>query len=122
MARSSRDGGLLTGTWTQSGQAQSIAFHRKPCTPAAHPSAVDGIWLGTYPLPENKTARLQLLVRGDAQGREYCTMDALDIYSPDFECTKVAFTNDHFDFDIPAGGLHWSSLSGTRIETLCAER
>ncbi len=37
-------------------------------------------------------------------------MDALDIYSPDFECTKVAFTNDHFDFDIPAGGLHWSGL------------
>lgn len=102
------DGSTLNGTWTQSGQSQIVNFHRVPFTPAQHPSAVDGIWLGTYPLPENKTGRAQLLVRSDSAGREYCTMDLPDIYTLDLECADVTLSGNHLDFDVPVGGIHWS--------------
>ncbi len=115
------DGKALNGRWTQSGQEQGVNFLREPFTPAVHPSAVDGIWMGTYPMPENKTGRAQLFVRSDSAGREYCTMDLPDIYTPDLECANVVLRGNHLDFDVPAEGIHWSgavaqngnSLDGT---------
>lgn len=98
----------LTGTWTQSAGSWLVTFTRKKFVPAARPSVLDGIWLGTLQISSNTSVRIQVVFKSDADGREYCTMDDLDAYVMDLECANVAFKDGAVSFDIPAAGGHWS--------------
>lgn len=100
--------GTLSGTWTQKGNSLLIVFARVPFVPAAKPSALDGIWLGISQNSASTSTRVQVLFRSDAQGREFCTTDALDIYYMDMECANVAFQGGAVSFDVPVAGMHWS--------------
>jgi len=98
----------LTGTWTQRSSSLFVAFTRESFVPAVKPSALDGIWLGTQQIGDDPSSRVQIVFRSDASGREYCTVDALDIYYMDLECANVAYKGDNVSFDVPAAGEHWS--------------
>jgi serine-type D-Ala-D-Ala carboxypeptidase/endopeptidase len=108
----------LDGTWDQ-GAPQPLKFTRDNFVAAAKPSAVDGIWLGT--LDTGKPLRIQLHVKSDATGREYCAADSLDQRAMGIDCDKVVFSGSDFNFDVPAFQGHWSgklsadgnSLTGT---------
>jgi hypothetical protein len=67
------DGDLLSGTWNQ-GSPMPLNFARDTFAAAAKPSAVDGIWLGTLQAG-SASLRLQLNVKSDSAGREFCAMD-----------------------------------------------
>jgi len=98
----------IRGTWTQRSNSLLITFTRETFVPPAKPSALDGIWLGTQPIGDNPSSRIQIVFRSDRNGREYCTLDALDIYYKDLECANVAFKSDDVSFDVPVAGEHWS--------------
>jgi CubicO group peptidase (beta-lactamase class C family) len=104
----SSDGEILSGTWTERGGSGPVNFVRQPFVPASKPSPVDGIWLGLTPITAKDSTRVQVVVKSDSSGREYCTMDALDTHYMDLQCANVAFKGDDFSFDIPGGGYHWS--------------
>jgi CubicO group peptidase (beta-lactamase class C family) len=104
----SRDGGILSGTWTERGGSGPVNFVRQEFIPAAKPSPVDGIWLGVIPITADQSSRIQVVVKSDSSGREFCTMDVLDTHYMDLQCANVAFKGDDFSFDIPGGGEHWS--------------
>jgi CubicO group peptidase (beta-lactamase class C family) len=103
----SADGNTLIGTWTQKGSSLLVSFVRQQFIPAAKPSAVDGIWLGVLPTG-NTSTRIQVVVKSDNTGSEFCSMDALDLYYSDLQCANAAFKGDAFSFDVPAIGNHWS--------------
>ena len=104
----STDQKTLSGTWTQKGNSLFVSFVLQPFIPAAQPSPVDGIWLGTMPVANNTSTRVQIVVKSNNAGREFCTMDVLDLYYTDLQCTNVAFNGNGFSFDVPTGGEHWS--------------
>lgn len=101
----SDDGKTLTGTWTQ-GQSLPLNFTRDTFVPAATPSAVDGVWLGTLTAGDQKL-RAQITVKSDAGGHEFCSMDALDQGAMGLSCANVTFAAPHFAFDVPAVKGHW---------------
>ena len=117
----STDGKTLSGTWTQKGGSLFASFVLQPFVPSTSPSPVDGIWLGVLPVTANTSTRVQIVVRSDASGREYCTMDFIDVYTMGLQCANAVFKDQHFSFDLPAAGEHWTetlsadgkSLSGT---------
>ncbi len=103
----------LTGTWDQ-GTPQPLNFTRdtaaegeKPFVPAAKPSAIDGIWLGTI-TAGSTTLRIQLHVKSDASGQEFCALDSLDQGAMGLECAKLNFAAPDFSFDVPLVHGHWS--------------
>jgi CubicO group peptidase (beta-lactamase class C family) len=104
----SSDSETLSGIWTERGGSGPVNFVRQQFIPASKPSLVDGIWLGEQPIAANESTRVQVVVKSDSSGREFCTMDALDTHYMDLQCTNVVFKGDDFSFDIPAGGEHWS--------------
>lgn len=108
----------LRGTWTQRSSSQFVAFTRESFIPSTKPSALDGIWLGTQPIGDNPSSRIQIVFRSDASSHEYCTVDALDIYYMDLECANVVFKDDQVSFDIPAAGEHWSGKLQSEGNTL----
>ena len=87
----------LAGTWDQGGGPQPLDFTRDTFVAAAQPSAVDGIWLGTI-AAGGQTLRVQLIVKSDAGGKEYCSADSLDQGAMGLECAKVDFTAPDFSF------------------------
>ena len=96
----------LTGTWDQ-GAPQPLNFTRdtsgateKPFVAASKPSPVDGIWLGTLTAGGN-TLRIQLHVKSDASGQEFCTLDSLDQGAMGLECTKVVSLRPIFHSRFP---------------------
>jgi CubicO group peptidase (beta-lactamase class C family) len=100
------DGASLSGTWNQ-GTPAPLNFTRDTFVAAAKPSRVDGIWLGT--LQEGSTSlRIQVKVKSDRAGREFCSLDSLDQRAMGLECTNVVFHGNDFSFDIPASQGHWS--------------
>jgi serine-type D-Ala-D-Ala carboxypeptidase/endopeptidase len=109
----------LTGTWDQ-GAPQPLNFTRDTFVAAAKPSTVDGIWLGTL-AAGGQSLRIQLHVKSDAAGHEFCTFDSLDQGAMGMDCAKVAFAAPDFSFDIPAVTGNWAgklsaddnSLAGT---------
>ncbi|MGD0786862.1 MAG: serine hydrolase domain-containing protein [Terracidiphilus sp.] len=115
----SADGAALTGTWDQ-GAPQPLNFARDTFVSAAKPSPVDGIWLGALEAG-GQSLRLQLQVKSDAAGKEYCTLDSLDQRAMGLECSKVVFAAPEFSFDVPIVHGSWAgklsadgnSLSGT---------
>jgi CubicO group peptidase (beta-lactamase class C family) len=104
----SSDGATLSGTWTERGGSGPVNFVHQEFIPAAKPSPVDGIWLGVVPVAANVSSRVQVVVKSDSSGREFCTLDALDTHYMDNQCANVALKGDDFSFDIPGGGEHWS--------------
>jgi CubicO group peptidase (beta-lactamase class C family) len=108
----------LDGTWNQ-GAAQPLKFTRDTFVAAAKPSAADGIWLGV--LDAGKPLRIQLHVKSDASGHEFCSTDSLDQRAMGIDCDKVVFSGSDFNFDVPGFQGHWSgklsadgnSLTGT---------
>ncbi len=118
----SADGNTLSGTWSQ-GSPMPLTFLRDtvaPVTkssrdtfvPAAKPSRVDGFWLGE--LHAGSTAlRVQITVKSDASGHEYCSLDSLDQGAMGLECDHVEFKGDSLSFDVPSVHGHWEGvLSG----------
>jgi D-alanyl-D-alanine-carboxypeptidase/D-alanyl-D-alanine-endopeptidase len=95
----------LAGTWDQ-GSPQPLNFTRDTFVQAAKPSPVDGIWLGT--LSAGGTAlRLQVIVKSDASGKEFCAVDSLDQHVMGLECAAVTFTAPDFSFDVPSVKGHF---------------
>ena len=96
----------LTGTWDQ-GSLQPLNFTRdqssasqKPFVAAAKPSAVDGIWLGTL-TAGGSSLRIQMHVKSDSDGHEFCTIDSLDQGAMGLQCAKVVFAAPDFSYDVP---------------------
>ncbi len=122
----SSDAKTLSGTWTQKGASLHVSFVRQEFIPAAKPSPVDGIWLGQIAVKDGFPTRIQVVLRSDSSGREYCTMDLLDAHDMDLQCANVAWHGTDLSLDIPAIGHHWSgklapsgdSLTGTLSATL----
>jgi serine-type D-Ala-D-Ala carboxypeptidase/endopeptidase len=103
-----KDGSSLSGSWNQKGGSWLVDFDRQKFVPAARPSPVDGIWLGELRAQSKSSTRVQIVVKSDAAGREYCTLDALDIYYTDLQCANVVFAGSDFSFDVPTGATHWT--------------
>ena len=104
----SADGRTLSGTWTEKGSSLFVSFVRQQFIPAAKPSAIDGFWLGTQRGGTGPSTRIQIAFRSDSAGREYCTVDVLDLYYNDLECANVIFNGGAIAFDVPTFGSHWS--------------
>ncbi len=112
-------GATLSGTWSQ-GTPLPLTFTRDDYVPATTPSAVDGYWLGTLHGPQ-QDLRIQLSIKSDNVGREFCTLDSLDQGAFGLTCANVAFSSSSLSFDVPSVRGHWSgnlsddrnSLSGT---------
>ena len=102
----SADGKSLDGTWTQRA-ATPLRFTRDPFVPAAKPSRIDGIWLGTLHAA-GQDLRVQLTVRSDASGHEFCSLDSIDQHAFGLECTNAVLSVDEFSFDIPVIDGHWN--------------
>jgi serine-type D-Ala-D-Ala carboxypeptidase/endopeptidase len=99
------DGASLSGTWDQ-GSPTPLNFARDTFVAAAKPSPVDGIWLGTLQVGSTPL-RLQLSVKSDTAGREFCAMDSLDQHAMGLECAKVVLSANDFSFDVPAVHGNW---------------
>jgi len=110
-------GQTITGQWTQKGQSVLVIFSKEKFVPAAKPSAVDGIWLGTQQSAGVST-RVQIVVRSDASGKEYCTVDALDLYYMDLECSDAALRGNEFSFFLPTGATKFTGTLSADGNTL----
>ena len=110
--------GSLSGSWNQKSGSWLVDFTRLKFVPAARPSPVDGIWLGEQQVWGKSSTRVQIVVKSDAAGREYCTLDALDIYYMDLQCANVAFAGNDFSFDVPAAGTRWTGKLAADGNTL----
>lgn len=104
-------GATLAGTWSQ-GSPMPLTFTRDTFVAASKPSPVDGFWLGAIQAG-GQSLRIQISVKSDSAGREYCSLDSLDQGAFGLPCANVALTGAQFSFDIPAVRGHWSgALSG----------
>ncbi len=112
----SADGKTLTGTWDQ-GSPTPLVFTRDSFVPAAKPSRVDGIWLGTLQAGSS-SLRAQLHVKSDNTGAEFCEFDSLDQHAMGLECAKVVFSGDDFSFDVPVVMGHYTGKLSTDGNTL----
>ncbi|MGH9562386.1 MAG: serine hydrolase, partial [Terracidiphilus sp.] len=112
----SADGKTLTGTWDQ-GNPMPLMFTRDTFVPAEKPSRVDGIWLGT--LQAGSTSlRIQLHVKSDKGGKEYCSLDSLDQHATGLDCAAVTFSGDDFAFNVPIVQGHFESKLSADGNTL----
>lgn len=101
----SNDGNCLTGNFVQWVGTHPMNFVR--FVPAAKPSAVDGIWLANLS-GGGASQRVQLIVKSDAAGNQFCTMDLPDQRIMQVECAQPTFTGGLFSWDIPAIHGHWT--------------
>ncbi len=112
----SADGKSLNGTWNQ-GSPMPLTFTRDTFVPAANPSAIDGIWLGTLQAP-GASLRIQIKVKSDNAGREYCTLDSLDQHAMGLACANVVFSGSDLSFEVPIVHGHWSGKLSADGNTL----
>jgi serine-type D-Ala-D-Ala carboxypeptidase/endopeptidase len=104
-------GNMLSGTWNQ-GTPLPLTFTRDTFVAASKPSPLDGFWLGTLQAPR-QALRIQLTVKSDRAGQEFCTLDSLDQGSYGLTCADVAWSDSDLSFDIPQVQGHWrGKLSG----------
>jgi CubicO group peptidase (beta-lactamase class C family) len=99
-------GETLAGTWSQ-GTPAPLTFTRDSFQAAARPSAIDGFWLGTLAAPAGKL-RIQITLKSDAAGHEFCTLDSLDQSSGGLACTNLAYSGRDLSFDVPLVNGHWA--------------
>lgn len=101
----------LSGTWNQ-GTPMPLTFTRDGFVAASKPSPVDGFWLGTLQA-RGQSLRIQLTVKSDRIGQEFCTLDSLDQGAYGLTCAQVAWVGSDLSFDIPQVQGHWrGKLSG----------
>jgi CubicO group peptidase (beta-lactamase class C family) len=101
----------LPGTWDQ-GAPQSLNFVRDTFVPAEKPSPVDGIWLGTLQAGP-QSLRIQIHVKSDSTGHQFCSLDSLDQGAMGLQCDKVIFNAPNFSFEVPVvQGTFSGKLSG----------
>ena len=113
----SDDGATLNGSWSQ-GADMPLVFRRdEPFTGAEKPSRVDGIWLGTLEAGGAKL-QIQVQVKSDHSGKEYCSIDSLDQGTMGLPCDNVQFKEDHFSFDVPSVNGHWSGMLSANANEL----
>lgn len=114
----SEDGARLDGSWSQ-GEEMPLLFVREAQFAAAEkPSRVDGIWLGTLEAGGAKL-RIQVQVKSDRAGKEYCALDSLDQGAIGLPCDNVQFNGSHFSFEVPSVKGRWSGTlneSGNELE------
>ncbi|MGC1783929.1 MAG: serine hydrolase [Acidobacteriaceae bacterium] len=111
-----KDGAALSGTWNQ-GSPMPLNFTRDTFVAAAKPSRVDGIWLGS--LNEGGTSlRIQIRVKSDQAGQEFCTLDSPDQRMMGLACMNVVFQGNEFSFDIPASQGQWRGTLSADGNTL----
>jgi CubicO group peptidase (beta-lactamase class C family) len=109
-------GEVLSGTWNQ-GTPLPLNFSRDTFVSAAKPSVVDGIWLGTLKA-SSASLRLQLHVKSDASGKEFCSVDSLDQGATGLECAHVLLEGNTFSFDVPVVSGHWGGTLSADGKTL----
>lgn len=103
----SEDSATLSGSWSQ-GAEMPLVFRRDQLfAAAAKPSQVDGIWLGTIDARGAKL-RVQVQVKSDSAGKEYCSLDSLDQGAMGLPCDNVLFHGDQFSFEVPLVHGRWS--------------
>ena len=78
------------------------------------PSRVDGIWLGTLDARGTKL-RIQVQVKTDSSGKEYCSVDSLDQGAMGLPCDNVLFRSNTFSFEVPLVHGHWSGTLGVEM-------
>jgi D-alanyl-D-alanine-carboxypeptidase/D-alanyl-D-alanine-endopeptidase len=100
------DGNSLTGGWSEWGILTPENFVRNVSAPVAKSSPVEGIWLGALPAG-NAPVRIQVVVKSDAAGHLFCTMDSPDQRVMGMQCAQAIFTGESFSFDIPVVSAHW---------------
>ncbi len=103
----SDDGATLSGSWSQGAEMPLIFRRDQAFAAAAKPSRVDGIWLGTISAPGAKL-RVQVQVKSDSAGKEYCSLDSLDQGAMGLPCENVLFRDNQFSFDVPVVHGRWS--------------
>jgi serine-type D-Ala-D-Ala carboxypeptidase/endopeptidase len=109
--------GALNGSWSQ-GTELPLVFRRDlPFAAAEKPSRVDGIWLGTISAG-GATLRIQVQVKSDRAGKEYCSLDSLDQGAMGLPCENVELNGDHFSCEIPTVKGHWSGALAENGNTL----
>ena len=105
------DGSTLSGIWNQ-GTPMPLTFSRDTFVAASKPSPVDGFWLGTLQA-RGQSLRIQLTVKSDRNGQEFCALDSLDQGAYGLSCAQVAWVASDLSFDIPQVQGHWrGKLSG----------
>ena len=110
------NGLTLSGIWNQ-GTPTPILFARDTFVAARNPSPVDGFWLGSLAIEPNPL-RIQITVKSDEAGHEFCRFDSLDEHAADLTCTNVAFEGGRFSFDVPGIGGHWAGTLSPNRNTL----
>ena len=121
----STDGATLTGTWSQ-GTPMPLVFARDTFVPAANPSAVDGIWLGTLQGPQ--ALKIQVMIRSGSKGELACSFDSIDQNAFGIACAGASFDNPGLSFQVPPVHGHWKgrlsedgkSLSGIWTQAINA--
>lgn len=112
----SADGKTLTGTWDQ-GNPMPLVFTRDTFVAAEKPSRVDGIWLGSLQA-SGASLRIQVHIKSDKDGKEYCPVDSLDQHAMGLDCSAVTFSGDDLGFDVPVVKGHYSGKVSTDGNTL----
>ncbi len=112
----SADAKTLTGTWDQ-GNPMPLVFTRDTFVAAEKPSRVDGIWLGSLQAG-GASLRIQVHIKSDQNGKEYCSLDSLDQHAMGLDCKVVTFSGDDLAFDVPVVKGHYSSKLSTDGNTL----
>jgi serine-type D-Ala-D-Ala carboxypeptidase/endopeptidase len=116
----SADGSTLEGAWTQAGP-MPLTFSRDTFVAASKPAPVDGVWLGTLQLHRVEPLRIQLTVRSDRDGHEYCSLDSPDQLAWGMDCANVSWSGTDFSFEVPAVRGSWSgklSADGRQLSGL----
>ncbi len=112
----SADAKTLTGTWDQ-GNPMPLVFTRDTFVAAEKPSRVDGIWLGSLQAG-GASLRIQVHIKSDQGGKEYCSLDSLDQHAMGLDCAAVTFSGDDLGFDVPTVKGHYAGKLSTDGDTL----
>jgi len=78
----------------------------------AKPSRVDGIWLGSLQAG-GASLRIQVHIKNDQGGKEYCLVDSLDQHAMGLDCAAVTFSGDELGFEVPVVKGPYASMLST---------
>ncbi|WP_322044182.1 serine hydrolase domain-containing protein [Paraburkholderia sp. J67] len=106
----------LSGIWTQT-TASSLVLTRDTFEPAMLPPPVDGIWLGTLSL-EDERLRIQLVIRTDANGVTRVRLDSVDQHAAELEGAMASLDSDRFSFEVPSIRGRWEGQLQNDAQTL----
>jgi len=61
---------------------------------------------------------VQLTVKSDASGREFCSFDSIDQHAFGLECANAVFSHDDFSFEVPIVNGNWNGKITSDGKTL----